>query len=63
MKYTFETEDEEEAKNLIQSNDIKVALFTFDQWLRSEIKHGGKNYDEVRDALRDLMNDFNINLD
>jgi hypothetical protein len=63
MKYTFETEEEEEAKDLIQASSMKVVLFTFDQWLRGEIKHNEKPYDEVRETLRGLMSDYNITFD
>jgi hypothetical protein len=63
MKFTFETEDEEEAKDLIQASSMKVVLFTFDQWLRGEIKHNEKPYDEVRETLRGLMSDYNITFD
>jgi hypothetical protein len=63
MKYTFETEEEEEAQNLMQGRDRGLVLFQFDQWLRGEIKHNEKPYDEVRETLRGLMSDYNITFD
>jgi hypothetical protein len=63
MKYTFETEEEEEAKDLIQASSMKVVLFTFDQWLRGEIKHNEKPYDEVRETLRGMLNDYNVTIE
>jgi hypothetical protein len=39
MKYTFETDELEEAQIIMAASDIKTAMWRFDQWLRDQIKH------------------------
>jgi hypothetical protein len=63
MKFTFETEEEDEAKDLMQSRDRAVALYQFDQWLRGEIKYNGKDYDEVRETFWQILNNYNVTIE
>jgi hypothetical protein len=63
MKFTFETEEEDEARDLMQSRDRAVALQHFDQWLRGEIKYNQKNYDEVREAFWEILNAYKVTIE
>ena len=48
----------------INGSKMYCTLWELDQWLRSEIKYGGREeLDEVRDKLRELMNDNHIDFD
>lgn len=64
MKYTFETDNEEEAQTLINATAWKVVVWNFDQFLRSEYKYNDdEKADEYREKLREFMDDYNLNLD
>lgn len=51
MKAIFETDDPEEAKALLGAMDVLAAARQFDEWLRTSIKHGDKDWQEVRDRF------------
>lgn len=45
-------EEHEEFMSAVQGNAWNVAIFEFDQWLRSQIKYGDRDeLQEVRDRL------------
>lgn len=63
MKYTFETDDIEEALRLIHSGDAWIALREIDNICRSQLKHGStdnamRTIERVREltapSLRDV---------
>ena len=56
-------EDRESHLRCVKSSDMISVLWDFDQWLRTEIKHNNKNYQEARDELYRTMDEYNINLD
>ena len=64
-KLEFELpEDNQEFRLATKASDIYATLWELDQWLRAEIKYQGREQlDEVRDKLRELMNDNHIDFD
>jgi hypothetical protein len=66
MTYTFTTDEESEARNLIDAANYYCVLFELDQYLRAKIKHSDgdvSNYEDAREALRDMMNNYNLIFD
>jgi len=66
MKVTIEFDDQEEAMTAMQGGDWKMVVWSLDQTLRYNIKHSEKDepeFQEIRDRLHELVNDFNLNLD
>ena len=68
--------DELEIKQAIKVNDILYAISEFDQWLRSEGKYHGREYETdeddpeslgfkktVRDKLREYLGEQMVSLD
>jgi hypothetical protein len=56
-------EDNQEFELHTKASKMYCTLWEFDQWLRSEIKYKDKELDEVRDKLREFMNDNRIDFD
>jgi len=56
-------EDNQEFELYTKALKMYSTLWDFDIWLRSEIKYKDKELDEVRDKLRELMNDNRIDFD
>ena len=56
-------EENQEFELATKASKMYCTLWEFDQWLRSEIKYGGKELDEVRDKLREIMNGNRIDFD
>lgn len=64
MKYTFETDDREEAQDAMNGTTWKALVWDFDQYLRGEYKYNNNEATyEIREKLRELINDYNLNLD
>ena len=40
-----------EPEKLLNGVNCRIALFEFDQWLRSKIKHEDKDWQEIRDQF------------
>lgn len=63
-------EDEIEFQLATKASDLQSALYSMDQWLRSQTKHAPESmHDEAynaykvsRDKLREIVYDYNINL-
>lgn len=60
-------EDSEDLDNALNGYKYKLALWDLDNFLRSEIKHGddeskATHYEEIRDRLHDLLNEYNLTL-
>lgn len=63
-------EDEIEFQLATKAADLQSALYTMDQWLRTQTKHAPENmhdeaynaYEVSRDKLREIAYDYNINL-
>lgn len=65
MKHIIEfdlPDDHDDLKIAIQARDLYSVLWDFDQWLRHEIKHNDKPYEEIRERLYDFMNNFEVRL-
>ena len=56
-------EDNQEFELATKASKMYCTLWELDNWLRQEIKYKDKELDEVRDKLRELMNDNKINFD
>lgn len=56
-------EDNQDFDMATKASKMYCTLWELDQWLRGEIKYNGKELDEVRDKLRELMNDNRIDFD
>lgn len=66
MKATLEftlPEDSSEYKLYASAPSFFSTLWDFDQWLREQIKHQDKDYQEIRDKLNDIMEEHAICLD
>ena len=69
--YTIQTNDKTEHLYSIHGIDFLLSLWDLDQWLRGEIKYNAEGkpseeidaYDKVRDQLREIMNNHNVNLE
>ena len=65
-KLTFNLDDQDDEMALDRcrkSLDMALVLCDFDQWLRNEIKYNDKEYNGIREKLKEIMDDHNINLD
>ena len=56
-------EDNQEFILHTKASKMYCTLWELDQWLRGEIKYKDKELDEIRDKLRELMNDNSIDFD
>jgi len=66
MKAILEFElpqDKQEFELATKASKMYCTLLELDQWLRGEIKYNGKELDDVRDKLREIMNDNRIDFD
>jgi len=66
MKAILEFElpqDNQEFELATKASKMYCTLWELDQWLRGEIKYNGKELNEVRDKLREIMNDNRIDFD
>jgi hypothetical protein len=61
MKYTFETDELEEARMIMTARDIKTAMWRFDQWLRDQIKHCDReDLQEVRTKFWEILSEEGV---
>lgn len=55
MRYTFETEEAEEAEVLLNASDVKLAIWEFSKYLRDTIKYSDREdlatFEEIRSRL------------
>jgi len=56
-------EDNQEFELATKASKMYCTLWELDNWLRGEIKYKDKELDEVRDKLREIMNDNRIDFD
>jgi len=61
FKFSF-PDDQEECDIFYNAQKLHSAVWDFDQWLRSKIKHEDKDWDEIRDKLHDFMAEWDLNL-
>jgi len=77
MILEYDCEEQDDARTALDGYKWKLAMWDLDQLLRSTTKHGVSMSDEskeatpeemdmadkVRDAMRDILNEHNLNLD
>ncbi len=63
-------EEAEDARTALDGYKWKLAMQDLDQHLRAEIKYNEKlssetynAYDAVREQIRDILNDYNLNIE
>ena len=63
-------EEAEDARTALDGYKWKLAMWDLDQHLRSELKYNEKlseetdaAYEAVRDKIREILNDYNLNLE
>lgn len=66
----FKEDEFEDARTALDGSKWKGAMWDLDQWLRSEIKYNEKlseerydAYQAVRDKIREILNDDNLNME
>jgi hypothetical protein len=66
---TFDSNEEaEEARTALDANKWKIVAWDLDQYLRGKIKYCPDNedpaaYETVREKLRDILEEYNLNLE
>lgn len=70
MKYTFETNNEREAKLIVSINELISMIFDYEQILRQKDKYGTPDslskedaISELRETYHEMLIDRGINLD
>lgn len=63
-------EEADDARTALDGYKWKLAMWDLDQFLREQIKYNNKlseetynAYEEVRGRIRDILNDYNLNLE
>lgn len=61
-------EEVEEARTALDANKWKIVAWDLDQYLRGKIKYCPDNedpaaYETVREKLRDILEEYNLNLE
>jgi hypothetical protein len=66
----FKEDEFEDARTALDGWKWKMAMWDLDQWLRGEIKYNEKisgetdaAYQAVRDKIREILNDDNLNIE
>ena len=64
LKFNLDNADDRIAHlRCTKALDLALALWHFDQWLRSQIKYNEKDYQSIRDELHRTMSEYVIDLD
>jgi hypothetical protein len=69
MKITLEFEDYIDAEPHLKGLDYHCALWDFNQWMRSQLKHGELTqakweiYQEIREKFFSILEENKVNLD
>jgi len=69
MKVTIETTDNLEARRVIKSLDMALAMWKFARYLREKLKHGNLSeeiytiYEDVQKEFFEILDNEDINLD
>jgi hypothetical protein len=66
----FKEDELEDARTALDGYKWKMAVWDLDQYLRAELKynenlpaHEDKVYEHVRDKIREILNDYNLNME
>jgi hypothetical protein len=54
---------QKEPERLLNGNNCRSALFEFDQWLRTKIKHEDKDWQEIRDQFWVIVKAYDVIMD
>ncbi len=61
---TFNLPEDEDYFNVAsKGKELYFVLSDMDNWLRAQIKHHNKDYQEVRDELHNLLDNWGVNLE
>ena len=63
MKVTFESDDQTEIKRLVKSTDMALCLFEIVHNGWREFKHSDYDYEKSWDKIRDIISQYNIDID
>lgn len=69
MKITLEFESMQDAEPYLNGLNYHVALWDFNQWMRSQLKHGEliqakwEIYQEIREKFFSILEENKVNLD
>lgn len=55
-------EEQSEHDTAVNGWKYKSVIWDMDNFLRNEIKHNNKDYEEVRNKLHELLNENNVTL-
>jgi hypothetical protein len=66
----FKEDELEDARTALDGYKWKMAVWDLDQYFRNELKyneklsaHEDKVYEHVRDKIREILNDYNLNME
>ena len=62
MQITIEFEDEDKTPDALNGWKYRSILCELDQWLRSNIKHADKDWQEIRDRLHEEINSEGVSI-
>ena len=63
MKVTFESDDQTEIKRLVKSTDMALCLWEIVHNGWREFKHSDYDYEKSWDKIRDIISQYNIDID
>ena len=63
MKAIFESDEEIEIKRLAKSTDMAMCLWEIVHNGWREFKHTDYDYEKAWDKIRDIISEYNINID
>jgi len=56
--------DQEDIKEAMNASAVKLVLWQYDQWLRSEVKYNENEQAQVyRDKLREIMDEHSVTIE
>lgn len=63
MKVTFESDDQTEIKRLVKSTDMALCLWEIVHNGWREFKHSDYDYEKSWNKIRDIISQYNIDID
>ena len=65
MRSTLTTTEPTEARRWLKALDMAIVLHEYDQWLRSQLKHGGagRETELAREQLHETMGTYGVDLE
>lgn len=56
IRISYNNEEISEATESLRIDEYRAFIWDFSQWLRNEVKHGDKPYQEVKDKFWEMFN-------